>query len=386
MVTFAALNHALQTAVKAGQQGPRTGGNPQVGAALLDEQGRILSVGYHRGRGSVHAEVECLANIPTDLDPTTLTLVVTLEPCAHHGLTPPCAGLILARGIGAVYYAVADPHQNAAGGAVFLRENGVKVHCLTQEDITPQVYQSALELTAAWRQAIQQERPWTIAKIAQTIDGYVAARDGSSQWITGKLSRAHAHRIRATVDSIVIGTGTALADQPELSARTHDGFLLPHQPRRFVLGERDLPQTMPLMKPVTGWRPADLADEIKENPHLSTAQVCQLAKKRGQTPASQGDERATHYRHRDLKRFLTERFQAGDRFVLIEGGPTLVSAALRAHLVNELHVYQAPKLLGAGRKSLDQLGINSLSQAQVFERVEYQALGSDLWLRLWSGA
>lgn len=206
--------------------------------------------------------------------------------------------------------------------------------------IDENVLAKAREVSAHWVQATRRGRPWTIAKVAQTLDGYCAAKDGSSQWISNRLSRAYAHRIRSSVDVIIAGTGTVLADNPQLSARLADGRDLPQQPRPLVVGKRGLP--------------ADY--------YLS----------------GKAEQARTH----DLKAVLESCYQRGENFALLEGGPTLVTAALKAGLVDELHVYLAPRLLGEGRKGIGDLGINALTSSLDFQLHKVKELGGDVFLAL----
>ena len=206
--------------------------------------------------------------------------------------------------------------------------------------IDEDVLAKAQEVSAHWVLATRRGRPWTIAKVAQTLDGYCAAKDGSSQWITNRLSRAYAHRIRSSVDVIIAGTGTVLADNPQLSARLADGRELPQQPRPLVVGKRDIPTDFYL----TG----------------------------------KAEQARTH----DLKAVLESCYQRGEIFALLEGGPTLVTAALKAGLVDELHVYLAPRLLGEGRKGIGDLGINALTSSLDFQLQQVKELGGDVFLAL----
>ena len=319
------LSEALSRAVAAAEKGPLAGGNPRVGCALIESlngDSRIVAVGYHRGAGTAHAEVDALQQ--RAVTPVTasarLTAVVTLEPCNHTGQTGPCAQALIEAGVDTVVYAVADPNETAAGGANFLRQHGVQTMTAAASGIAPEVVAPAQALTQQWRLAVSRQRPWTIAKIAQTLDGYVAAADGTSQWITGAQAREHAHTVRHTVDAILVGTGTVIADDPALSARAVvDGW----QPRPVVIGYRDISP----------------AAQLAQNPQMM--------------------QMKTH----DLNHVLAARFQAGDRRILVEGGPTLVAAALRQRLVDELHVYVAPILLGGGRRALDDIGVDTLTEA-----------------------
>lgn len=335
-----ALTHALASASKAALQGPRTGGNPQVGCAILSPAGRILSMGYHRGAGNAHAEVDALSNLKEDTGSAPLTAVVTLEPCNHRGKTPPCSRALIEAGIKNVIWAVDDPNPKAAGGGEYLRNQGINAMPASEAGIDENVLAMAREVSAHWVQATRRGRPWTIAKVAQTLDGYCAAKDGSSQWITNRLSRAHAHRIRSRVDVIISGTGTVLTDNPQLSARLADGRILPHQPRPLVVGKRDIPADYYL--------------------------------------AGKAEQARTH----DLKAVLESCYQRDEIFALLEGGPTLITAALKANLVDELHIYQAPRLLGTGRKGIGDLGITALTSSLDFQLQQVKELGGDVFLAL----
>lgn len=297
-------------------------------------------MGYHRGAGSAHAEVDALANLKEDTGSAPLTAVVTLEPCNHSGKTPPCSRALIEAGIKNVIWAADDPNPKAAGGGEYLSSQGINAMPASEVGIDEDVLAKAQEVSAHWVLATRRGRPWTIAKVAQTLDGYCAAKDGSSQWITNRLSRAYAHRIRSSVDVIIAGTGTVLADNPQLSARLADGRELPQQPRPLVVGKRGLP--------------ADY--------YLSG--------------------KAEQVRSHDLKAVLESCYRRGEIFALLEGGPTLVTAALKAGLVDELHVYLAPRLLGEGRKGIGDLGISALTSSLDFQLQQVKELGGDVFLAL----
>lgn len=297
-------------------------------------------MGYHRGAGSAHAEVDALANLKEDTGSAPLTAVVTLEPCNHSGKTPPCSRALIEAGIKNVIWAADDPNPKAAGGGEYLSSQGINAMPASEVGIDEDVLAKAQEVSAHWVLATRRGRPWTIAKVAQTLDGYCAAKDGSSQWITNRLSRAYAHRIRSSVDVIIAGTGTVLADNPQLSARLADGRELPQQPRPLIIGRREIPADFYL----TG--------------------------------------KAEQVRSHDLKAVLESCYRRGEIFALLEGGPTLVTAALKASLVDELHVYLAPRLLGEGRKGIGDLGISALTSSLDFQLQQVKELGGDVFLAL----
>lgn len=345
-IPIGALNHGLKTALAAAKQGPRTGGNPQVGCVILAPSGVILSVGYHRGKGSDHAEVDCLKNLSNQCGGTDLSrcaAIVTLEPCNHQGATAPCVKALLKSGIGSVIWAVDDPNPIAAGGGQALSEQGIKACNAAAAGLDRILIDQVKQHMDPWCQATERKRPWVIAKVAASADGYVAAKDGTSQWITNRVSRAHAHQIRAQVDQIVVGTQTVQSDNPTLSARNASGALLAHQPGRVVVGRRDL------------------------DPKLNIFQ---------------GPHPAQRFKTWDLEVVLRRLYQQQANFVLLEGGPTLIQAALQANLVDELHLYLAPLLLAGGKKGIGNLGINTLDQGRRLQTMQVKELAGDIFWQM----
>src|SRR6202022_3083282 len=204
--------------------------NPPVGAVILDRDGRVAGAGGTEPAGSAHAEAVALRRAGRLAEGGTA--VVTLEPCNHHGKTPPCVDALLDAGIASVVYAVTDPNPTAAGGAARLAAAGV--HLVGDVE-------AGLVAAGPLREWLHKQRtglPHVTWKYASSIDGRSAASDGSSQWISSAESRLHLHRRRATADAIVVGTGTVLADDPALTARRPDGSLAENQPLRVVVGMR----------------------------------------------------------------------------------------------------------------------------------------------------
>jgi diaminohydroxyphosphoribosylaminopyrimidine deaminase/5-amino-6-(5-phosphoribosylamino)uracil reductase len=202
--------------------------NPMVGAIIVRD-GRILGEGWHQKFGGPHAEVEALSAAKTaGRDVRGATMYVTLEPCSHHGKTPPCTSAVLAAGIGRVVVAMEDPDEHVRGrGLAQLREAGVEVKCGLCEA-------EARELLAAYIKLRTRRRPWVICKWAQTADGYLALPAGEGRWISGEQSRQKVHELRACCDGICVGSGTVLADDPLLTNRSGRG----RQPVRVVLDAR----------------------------------------------------------------------------------------------------------------------------------------------------
>lgn len=342
----AAMARALELAAR----GPRPGPNPRVGCVLLGPPSRsdvtdadddvarpVLAEGFHRGAGTAHAEADALADARSrGIDVTGSTAVVTLEPCAHTGRTGPCAEALAGAGVAEVVYAIDDPNPVARGGGEYLRSRGVRVRSGVQSA-------AARELLRAWSTAIRRGTPYVTLKLATTLDGRVAAADGTSRWITGPQARAHAHAVRAEVDAIAVGTGTVLADDPSLTARLvgpHDDMerLAPDQPLRVVVGLRDVPASARVRGP--------------------------------------GDW--VHVRSRDVGRVLGELGARGVRHVLVEGGPGLATAFLAAGAVDEVQAYVAPVVLGAGRSAVGDVGVGSIGGALRFRTVEVVRLGEDV--------
>ncbi len=306
------------------------GPNPRVGCVLLDAEGAVLATGYHRGAGTPHAEVDALSQAGAAA--RGATAVVTLEPCNHAGRTGPCVDALLAAGVARVVFAQSDPNPVAAGGAARLADQGVEV-------VPGVLAAESAALNEAWTFAAEQGRPMVTWKVASTLDGRVAAADGSSRWVTGPEARAEVHTLRADVDAVLIGTGTALVDDPSLTARDPDGRPLPRQPLRVVMGRRQIPAT------------AALRDGVAALRHFTD-----------ETPSEA------------LAALAREDVQ----HVLLEGGPTLAAAFLRAGLVDRVIWYLAPKLLGAGQPAVGELGILAVDGAMDLRITAITRIGHDV--------
>jgi diaminohydroxyphosphoribosylaminopyrimidine deaminase/5-amino-6-(5-phosphoribosylamino)uracil reductase len=331
MTQLVSYDAPMRRALELSERGPVTGGNPQVGCVLLDDTGRIVAEGWHRGAGTPHAEVDALSHLT---DARGLTAVVTLEPCNHTGRTGPCSEALIAAGITRVVYAVSDPGRESAGGAERLRAAGVEV--------IPGVLATDVEqLLHVWLTAVARHRPWVTVKWASTLDGRAAASDGTSQWITGTAARQRVHEQRAASDAILVGTGTVYADDPQLTVRGDAGELLrhQHQPVPVVVGERPLPSDAALRR-----HPAGVI------------------------------ETGT----RDLGRVLADLDERGIRRVYVEGGPTLASAVVAAGLADEYAIYLAPALLGGEKLAIGDLGIRTITDARRLHIVSVEQLGEDL--------
>ncbi len=279
------------------------GVNPRVGCVIVDESGAVVGRGYHRGAGSAHAEVEALAEAGDRA--RGATAVVTMEPCRHVGRTGPCTQALLAAGIARVVYAQADPTQWGGGGGGELAAAGVEV-------VSGVLAAEAERVNAPWTFAVRRGRPLVTWKCAVSLDGRVAGSDGGPTRISGPQSHARVHDLRSEVGAIVVGTGTVLVDDPALTVRRPLGPPDP-APLRVVVGSRSIP---PGARVLDGAAPTLLLDRAEPAEVLSV---------------------------------LNEREV---RHVLLEGGPTLAAAFLRARCVDRVEWYVAPVLLGAGPVAL----------------------------------
>jgi diaminohydroxyphosphoribosylaminopyrimidine deaminase/5-amino-6-(5-phosphoribosylamino)uracil reductase len=306
----------LQRAILISQAGlGMTHPNPIVGAVIVSKEGLVLGEGFHIGGN--HAEVLAIADARSNGHSLKgATLYSSLEPCNHHGRTPPCTEAIINSGIASVYFAISDPNPIASGGAARLREAGILVQgeLLTEE---------AVFSNRAWLTKVTLGRPRVTVKIAQTIDGKVAAADGRSKWITSAASREHAKQLRDGFDAICIGAGTAIADNPTLRGATRNL-------KRFVIGARDLP-------------PLNL----------------------------DRDEGYEQIRTGNPNKVLS---------TLIEGGPTLSSSFLRSGLVDEIHLYMAGSIMGSGKSSVDIAEFNSFSHQLHYSVSALSVIESDIFV------
>src|SRR6476620_10381626 len=239
MTTSEAERSAMRRALAlAATPGVPLGPNPRVGCVLLDPDGATLAEGFHRGAGAPHAEVEALREAGEAARGPTA--VVTLEPCNHTGRTGPCSEALVAAGVARVVVAVRDPWPPAAGGIDRLRAAGIEVVDLAEPGVEPApavaaAVSAAQDVNRVWLTAHRLSRPFVTWKVGMTIDGRVAAADGTSRWITSAESRVDVHLLRARVDTIMVGVGTVLADDPQLTVRSADGSVIGPQPLRVVI-------------------------------------------------------------------------------------------------------------------------------------------------------
>jgi len=361
------MDRALALAVRgAGHASP----NPLVGAVLVGPEGERLGEGFHARWGGPHAEVEAVRAAEAAGHGARLheaTLYVTLEPCSHHGKTPPCTDLLLDKGIPRVVVAMGDPFPQVNGrGIARLREAGVEVVVGVRE-------REARRLNEAFVRHVTTGRPLVTLKVAQTLDGQVATATGDSRWVSCEESRALVHRWRAEADAVLVGAGTARADDPALTVRHVEG----RQPLRVVLDRAGV--LSPSLRLFTDENAGRTLAIVAEGTRPAYAEA--LRQRGGcvlEVPLRDG--------HLDLAAVLDalgrgERVPEGVRpvqSVLVEAGPGLATALLREDLVDRFLVFLAPKLVGAGIPSVGDLGIREMSGARTFAEAVWEPVGPDV--------
>jgi diaminohydroxyphosphoribosylaminopyrimidine deaminase/5-amino-6-(5-phosphoribosylamino)uracil reductase len=345
------MERALQlAALGAGRTSP----NPLVGAVVLDAAGQLVGEGFHARAGEPHAEVGALRQAGEQARGGTL--VVTLEPCCHHGRTPPCSQAVIAAGIARVVVAMADPNPQVAGGGLAeLRAAGLEV-------ISGVAEVEARALNRAFCHRVATGRPWAILKWAMSLDGRTALANGASQWISGPEARAWVHGLRAQCDAVIVGGGTVRADDPLLTSR---GRRDP-EPLRVVLSRQlELPDRARL------WDQREAPTLAAHGPEAPAA--------RRQALDQRGVERL-ELAACSPRLLLEQLAQRGCNQVLWECGPELAAAALAEGCVQELAAVMAPKLLGGlpARTPLGDLGFTAMAQVPCWPEGTVQRLGADL--------
>ncbi|MBT0770687.1 bifunctional diaminohydroxyphosphoribosylaminopyrimidine deaminase/5-amino-6-(5-phosphoribosylamino)uracil reductase RibD [Kineosporia sp. J2-2] len=323
--------------------------NPVVGCVLLDPDGGVVAEGWHEQAGGPHAEVAAL-RVAGDRARGT-TAVVTLEPCNHIGRTGPCSEALIEAGVRRVVIAVPDPSDAAAGGAERLRRAGVDVEVGVLGVEAEQGLEPG-EGNEVWLTAVRRQRPFVTWKFAATLDGRVAAQDGTSQWITSVQARGDVHRLRAQVDTMLVGVGTVLADDPLLTVRDAEGIPLTRQPLRVVADTHER-------------TPADARIRGGDAPTWIA------------TAAEVGVTAAEHPAL-DLAALMRQLFARERRHVLLEGGPRLAGAMVEAGLVDRVVAYLAPALLGAGPNALIDAGITTIADVWRLELLDVRQVGDDV--------
>ena len=358
------MERALSLARKAvGSASP----NPAVGAVVVKD-GAVVGEGWTQPAGQAHAEV--MAILQAGADSAGATLYTTLEPCGHHGRTPPCTAAIAAAGIAEVRCAVIDPNPKVDGsGLAQLEDRGIRTHA-------GEGAEEARELIEAYAKFITTGLPFVTAKFAMTLDGKIATRSGDSRWITGEEARVYVHALRAASDAIMVGVNTVLADDPQLTARDDRGSPLERQPLRVVVDGRGRTPAHARLLSEQGQTlvvTSSASDEGRRGLTEAGAQVESL-------PGDCGDV--------DLGALLKLLAKREKTSVLVEGGGTLLGSMFDLGLVDKVVAFVSPTIVGgedapspvAGR------GVGRMSEAMRLHRVKVMETGGDVAVIGYTGA
>lgn len=333
-----------------------TSPNPMVGCVVVKE-GKIISEGYHEKYGAFHAERNALTRCEEDL--TGAELYVTLEPCCHHGKTPPCTDIILERGIGKVYVGSMDPNPKVAGkGVRILRDHGVEVETGLMEN-------ECLALNEIFFHYITTGMPFVAMKYAMTLDGKIAARTGDSKWVTGEKAREHVHELRKQYRAILAGIGTVLADDPMLNCRIEEKA----DPVRVIC---DSGLRLPLH--------SQIVNTAKEIPTIVAYAAADGEKEEVLRQAGVELIHVAREGQVDLDALMSELGKRGIDSVLIEGGGRIHGTVLKSGLARKVYCYIAPKLIGGREASspVEGEGFSQMKEALPVTGVEIRHLGEDL--------
>jgi diaminohydroxyphosphoribosylaminopyrimidine deaminase/5-amino-6-(5-phosphoribosylamino)uracil reductase len=352
---------AMQLAISEGKKGAGfVSPNPLVGCVILDKNGDLIGKGYHARVGEAHAEIHALESVK---DPKRLEgahLYVTLEPCAHQGRTGSCAMRIASLPIAGVTYGLVDPNPLVSGkGEKILREAGKSVARFTE------LQDELEELAEAFLVNMREKRPFIAMKVASSLDGKIALRDGSSQWITGDGARSQVHYLRGCYDAVLSGVGTFLRDSPRLNSRNNQ---FESKSQKVIL----------------------LDPEGKSYPYLKNSELAKVRKPEelmivtapgiGAPPVGRHIKVSDRDRDFDLHELLTILQGEGIYSVLVEAGPITASSFLKARLVDRMYLFLAPKLLGDGLSWTSAFSLESLDRAVRIEKLKVETFDKDLLL------
>ncbi|RDL44073.1 bifunctional diaminohydroxyphosphoribosylaminopyrimidine deaminase/5-amino-6-(5-phosphoribosylamino)uracil reductase RibD [Marinomonas piezotolerans] len=341
--------------------------NPRVGCVIVKD-GQIIAEGFHAKAGEGHAEVQALANATADV--SGATAYVTLEPCSHHGRTPPCAEALISAGVAEVVYGMQDPNPEVSGnGLAALEKAGVKV-------TGPVMESECRTLNPGFIKRMEEGLPYVRVKLAMSVDGRTAMESGESQWITGPEARQDVQRLRAQSAAIVTGIGSVIMDNPSMTVRIDtEGNEVDakqvRQPLRVIMDTAlSVPPEAKILYP-TDQATIFCDEEEIEDDHLAALQKKGIAVRF----VPRGDDDRL-----DLVEAMGQLADEGINEVLVETGAELAGAFLNAGLVDELVIYMAPKLLGSAARPLVNLPLENMSEAVELDLVDVAKIGSDIKL------
>ncbi|MEX0994596.1 MAG: bifunctional diaminohydroxyphosphoribosylaminopyrimidine deaminase/5-amino-6-(5-phosphoribosylamino)uracil reductase RibD [Balneolaceae bacterium] len=342
--------------------------NPMVGCVIVSESGDVIGEGFHERFGKPHAERNAVQSVEDESTLDNSTVYVTLEPCSHHGKTPPCCELLAELPVKRVVAAMKDPNKKVHGkGLEYLKKNGIQVETGLLKNEAEQLNEFYLHYT-------EFGTPFVTLKIAQTADGYIAAPNGDSRWITGHESRTRVHRWRGRYDAVLVGRNTVQLDNPSLTVRHARG----RQPHRIVIdGPFELSRDLNLFsdqyeeKTLIITHNRDRA-ATEADPMLKVLQPNYFRGKVLLVPEKDG--------HSDLRAALKALGKEGITSVLVEGGQSLSTAMMKAGVVDKLELFIAPKILGGGTRSILGLGLNRMEEIITFQSMDWTRVGEDMLL------
>lgn len=342
--------------------------NPMVGCVIVSEDGDVIGEGFHERFGQAHAELNAINRVEDSSKLKNATVYVTLEPCSHQGKTPPCADMLAEKPIRRVVVAMKDPSEKVNGrGVERLRNSGMEVD-------TGILQKEAKELNESWLHYIEFGRPFITLKIAQTADGYIAAPNGDSKWISSQESREQVHRWRSQNDAVMVGRNTALHDNPSLTVRLVEG----RQPRRVVIdGPFELPRNLNLFSDPFEEKTIIITHNKKKSQDEADPMLKMFQSNYFRGHIIHVEEVNGHSRLKEGMRKLADH---GITSLFVEGGQQLSSALLKKGIVDRLQLFIAPKLLGGGTKSIIGLDINRMEDIVPFASFNWRQSGRDMLL------
>jgi diaminohydroxyphosphoribosylaminopyrimidine deaminase / 5-amino-6-(5-phosphoribosylamino)uracil reductase len=354
----------MRLALREAERGAgRTRPNPNVGCVIVKGR-KVLARGFHKKAGLPHAELDALNKLGGRAKGADV--YVTLEPCDHLGRTGRCSEALIAAGVRRVFVGIRDPNPLVNGrGIKRLKKAGIEVQVGVLEV-------ECRRLHEAFAHFITTRRPYVIAKLAQSLDGRVATRSGESKWVTSEGARQEGHRLRNVCDAIIAGVGTVIADDPELTCRVRGG----RDPMRVIVDSQA--RTPPTTRVVRIAKKSSAPTLIAVGEGASSQRVDELVAAGAEVVVCK--QRGTQVDLGDLLRILGERDLVS---VLVEGGPTLLGSFFDAGLVNKVHAFVAPKVIGGAQAlgAVGGLGAGRLHEATNLEGLRVDCAGSDLWLQ-----
>lgn len=359
--------YMLQCLEMAEEGAPKVSPNPMVGSIVLDSNGNVVGRGYHKKYGGPHAEVFALDEAAERAEKGTL--YVSLEPCCHHGKTPPCVNRVIKSGVQRVVVAMKDPNPRVAGRSIeLMKAAGIEVTCGILE-------QQAIELNKAFVKYMNTGYPLVISKIAMTLDGKVATRTGSSKWISSEESRLLAHHWRNRLDCVLTGSSTILADDSRLTCRIPGG----KDPIRVVIDSQLV--TSPEGRVYSNESPAQTV--LVTSNQLESEKLAKFGKNQNVTiyKSPLGEDGKVVLP--ELLKYLASEHRVHS--ILLETGPTLNGAMLKAGLIDKFYIFLAPKIVGDNEAFSPISGINTLDIANsvMLHKVKLRQIADDILIKAW---